>query len=87
MLGYFQTEENRLCSENGDIAVDDLKQCKDAAKDLKMSLIRSQSSSGYPKGCYWYGGSLFDYLGLYFNPHSTGSENKWARQICNPKGT
>ena len=68
-----------LCSEAGDVAVNDLTACKEAAKALSLDFERTKDLAHYPKGCYSRGV-------VYFNRHVHGSRNSYARQICKPGG-
>ena len=64
-----------LCSETGNVAVNDLTVCKEAAKVLSLNFLETEDVAHYPKGCYSYGV-------VYFNRHVHGSRNSNARQIC-----
>ena len=79
--GYFLSEAGRVCSDNGDIAVDGIETCKIAAETLNKDFIKSENTAEFPKGCYLMGPNVF------FNKHSTGSRRINTRQICKPKGT
>ena len=81
-MGYVLTANDRLCSETGDIVVDDIETCKKAAQELNKSFTeRELAQKNWPKGCF-----LFLSESVYFNQHSTGSSNNRASQICKPKG-
>ena len=80
-IEYFLTEKNKLCSENGNIAVDDFTTCKKAARNLGYPFGGAEDLAGWPKGCYASGGEF-----VYFNKHIYGSKNDRARQICDRKG-
>ena len=82
---YILTAKGKLCSENDDIAVNDIIHCLEAAGTLeKSAYIKTDSKdtslypeddAEYPKGCNFR-------TDIYFNQHSTGSSNNNARQIC-----
>ena len=82
VIRYVPTANDRLCSETGDIVVDDIETCKKAAQELNKSFTeRELAQKNWPKGCF-----LFLSESVYFNQHSTGSSNNRASQICKPKG-
>ena len=79
---HILTSEDRLCSHNGDIAVDDLKTCKEAADELGKPFKITEDKDKpdeMPNGCYLSGE-------VYFNQNASGSSNYNARQICQPRG-
>ena len=76
---YFLTAGNQLCSDTKAIAVNDLKTCKKAAKNLKQNFNTTVDRADWPRGCYLSGT-------VDFNQHLTGSSNYAARQICNRRG-
>ena len=78
--GYFQSEVGKLCSENGDLAVDDLATCKTAAIELSYLFSVTEEEADWPKGCYMSGHNVF------FNEHGYGSANNNAKQICKATG-
>ena len=78
-VGYLLTEENKLCSDYVSVAIDILKACKEAAKELNENFIMTKYVDDWPQGCYLANG-------VYFNQHDVGSSNNGARQICYPRG-
>ena len=81
VVEYVLSAHGKLCSENGDFAVDDLTTCKEASEELRKSFKETEDLADWPKGCY-----LFKNGGVFFNHHVHGSKNPNARQICEPKG-
>ena len=82
VIRYVLTANDRLCSETGDVVVDDIETCKEAAHELNKSFTeRELAQKNWPTGCF-----LFLSESVYFNQHSTGSSNNRASQICKPKG-
>ena len=65
-----------MCTENGDVAIDDLTICKEAAIELIYKFQHMENSKDWPKGCFEYSKSV------YFNEHVDGRKNSDARQIC-----
>ena len=74
------TAYNKLCSDNGGIAVDDIETCQEAAKELNGNFKGTEDLANWPKGCYFTG------MQAYFNHHSTGSTSESAREICKRGG-
>ena len=73
---YILTAKGKLCSENDDIAVNNIMHCAEAAETLKKkSFLYPEDEPEYPKGCNFRNN-------IYFNQHSTGSSSNNARQIC-----
>ena len=72
---YFLSEIRRLCSETGDIAVEDLKTCKEAAEKLGFQFMKIHNTADWPTGCFKYGG-------IRFNQHRYGSFRYGGNQIC-----
>ena len=64
-------------------SIDDLQECKNAAKELDYPFKDSRSKAIYPKGCY-----LFEPTSrTYFNTHTTGGySDQRAKQVCIEKG-
>ena len=58
--------------------MDDINQCKEAAKHLSQNFKIMEEKADWPKGCHFA-------EQIYFNPHSTGSSNNNSRQICRRK--
>ena len=75
-VAYFPAAQGKLCSETGNIAVDDLTVCKEAAQKLSYPFRKTENYFDWPKGCHVHNG------GVYFNQHSIGFRNNRARQIC-----
>ena len=77
---YFAATRGKLCSETGDVNVEDLTTCKEASKKLGYT-FRGRSdmnNADWPKGCYY-----SRYLGgVYFNHHTHGKRNPYTLQIC-----
>ena len=80
----FLARPNKLCSDdqNGYETLESLEECKMAANYLPKSFAEEQSSSRFPKGCYF---STIDNQ-VYYNSHSTGDKDFNARPICRAKG-
>ena len=80
-IGYTLTTGNKLCSDNGYMAVVELEICKKAARWLNKTFDTTinENKDNWPEGCFLSGN-------VYFNPHSTGSRNYDGRQICHAKG-
>lgn len=83
-LPSFLARPNKLCSDdqNGYETLESLEECKMAANYLPKSFAEEQTSSRYPKGCYF---STIDNQ-VYYNSHSTGDKDFNARPICRAKG-
>ena len=83
-LPSFLARPNKLCSDdqNGYETLESLEECKMAANYLPKSFAEEQSSSRFPKGCYF---STIDNQ-VYYNSHSTGDKDFNARPICRAKG-
>ena len=75
-VAYFPAAQGKLCSETGNIAVDDLTVCKEAAQKLSYPFRKTENYFSLPKGCHVHNG------GVYFNQHAHGSAHRAARQIC-----
>ena len=84
IIGYFRTAKGKLCSEDGDLALDDERTCREIAKDFNATFVAAGSITYHPKGCYTYPSEEIDHA--YFNRHSNGSSNSNARQICKHRG-
>ena len=82
--GYFLATENRYCSQDGHIAVNDLSSCIEAAYELKLK-FKHQTEYDLPQGCYVYGDPVD---GVIFDPRTTDSPYFLANaaQICKPRG-
>ena len=89
---YSLSDSGRLCSETGEIPLDDKEGCKNAESwilskypDLPSG-VTNDTLEGYPKGCHVY---LYDPKGIYFNAHLTGAAQEDSRQVCKKevKGT
>ena len=72
---YFLSKIRKPCSETGDIAVEDLTTCKEAAKKLGFQFKVTENTADWPKGCYEYGR-------IHFNQHRYGSFRYGGNQIC-----
>ena len=83
-LPSFLARPNKLCSDdqNGYETLESLEECKMAANYLPKPFAEEQSSSRFPKGCYF---STIDNQ-VYYNSHSTGDKDFNARPICRAKG-
>ena len=77
MVEYFLATNGKLCTEPGDIAVEDLTTCKEAAEKLSHPLPETENVANWPKGCY-----LFKNGRVWFNEHTHGSQQNSTRQIC-----
>ena len=80
---YLLTDNNGLCDEITDFAVDVEADCKAAAQEIKKELpnayfVKNENVADWPKGCYLH---AFD-DGVYFNEHSTESSHVNSRQFC-----
>ena len=71
--------------------MDTLEKCTEAVDKIKNEIPNAQfggsdTSSDLPKGCFLLvaDGSFKDIV--FFNEHSTGSSNIYARHICEEKG-
>ena len=76
---YVLAAEGKLCTENGDFAIDDLTICKKAAAKLDYTFQQTLDSNIFLKGC------LVVSNGVYFNVHEHGSKKADVsdeRQIC-----
>ena len=85
-LEHFLTEKNRTCLESNGTVVDNLNACKKAVNIVKKNeptakFVAVEDLAQWPKGCY-----LAYPSSVYFNNHSSGSNNEYAQQICNVKG-
>ena len=76
---YFVSDPRKRCSETGDIAVEDLTKCKEAAEKLGFEFKGAQNTADWPKGCY-------EYYGIHFNQHRYGSSRYGVRHICKDFG-
>ena len=76
---YLQSQLGKLCSDDGNLAVDDIETCKTASAKLNKNFEASENSEFWPNGCY-----LIDHGSVFFNDHSTGEKNNRAKQICKP---
>ena len=96
LTGYFQTDYDKLCSENGDLPITDIRTCKVAAKKLLLNDPETGLfGPNWPTGCLVVRGILRrgriagDFVipspKVYFNQYSSESRNKDARQICSIK--
>ena len=72
---YFLSDYFHSCSETGDIAVEDLTTCKEAAEKLGLQFKGTENRADWPKGCYKYGS-------IRFNQHRYGSFRYGGNQIC-----
>ena len=71
-----------LCSQTGDIDVEDKTACKEAAEKLGYTYRSTENRSDFPKGCYLLSSSGPD-NGVWFNRHTRGrQQRRHARQIC-----
>ena len=75
MVEYFLATNGKLCTEPGDIAVEDLTTCKEAAEKLGLQFKGTENRADWPKGCYKYGS-------IRFNQHRYGSFRYGGNQIC-----
>ena len=69
-----------MCTEYGDVAIDDLAICKEAAAELNYEFQKTANAENWPKGCFEYDNAV------HFNEHVHGSKNsalqQLSRQIC-----
>ena len=84
LIGYFLSEQGKLCSDNGNDEVDHFKLCKAAAYALNKPFQSGKTDAYHPKGCYL--GGFESFYGVYYNEHSVGRRRSSASQICKPKG-
>ena len=87
LLIFFSELEFVLCSETQNMAVTDLDTCKNAVVDIKKSVPEAnfygeETESTYPKGCYMIESSDNKNGNVFYNKHSSGSSNEYARKIC-----
>ena len=72
---YVSGRRNRLCKNDDYIEIDNKKDCKRAAEKIGMAFGSTETTKGYPKGCYVNGA-------VFFNTHSVGSQQKQSIPIC-----
>ena len=72
---YVSGRRNRLCKNDGYIEIDNKKDCKRAAEKTGVNFGSTETTKGYPRGCYVNGA-------VFFNTHSVGSKQKESIPIC-----
>ena len=77
---YFVSDPRKRCSETGDIAVEDLTKCKEAAEKLGFQFKATENTADFPKGCYVFTLSLQPKG--FFNTHDSGDSNNNSRALC-----
>ena len=78
---YHVTATNYLCSDKDKVPIEDLQDCKEAAKTIPdVGFYQIENSQRYPTGCYITG------KGVYFNIHANGSRHKKSGSICRSIG-
>ena len=73
--------KNHLCIDDGKAPIIEESNCRKAAASLKLTFVRKETESAYPKGCYSINGG-----DVYFNTHPTGKQNEHSAPICQSKG-
>ena len=72
---YVSIRRNRLCKNDGYIEIDSKKDCKRAAEKVGVPFGSTETTKGYPKGCYVNGA-------VFFNTHAVGSKQKESLPLC-----
>ena len=78
---YYVTATNYLCADKDKVPIEDLQDCKEAAKTIPdVRCYDTENSQSYPTGCYISG------KGVYFNTHANGSHQESSGSICRAIG-
>ena len=79
-MGYFLSAKGTLCTDDGNIPVDDIETCQVAIEELNESFEGLENYASWKKGCYLYGSYA------YFHRNLTGHRKGSTRQICKSTG-
>ena len=79
---YFEATKGKLCSETGDIAIEDSTTCKEAAEELGYKFMTTEDYANWPKGCYLYYNRHLVRDAVWFNRHTHGKQLPNTRNIC-----
>ena len=82
-LAYVVTEENKLCSDDGKLYMNE-NECKKAAEHMGLEYGLIRKTPDYPKGCYK---GLSQNSAVRFNRNSVGSRQSSIKSICKNLGT
>ena len=78
---YYVTATNYLCADKDKMPIEDLQDCKEAAKTIPdVGFYKKENSQRHPTGCYITG------KGVYFNTHANGSRQEKSGSICRSIG-
>ena len=77
------TEENKLCSDDGKLYMNE-NECKKSAEHMGVEYGLTRKTPDYPKGCYK---GLSQNSAVRFNRHSVGSRDSYSKSICKNLGT
>ena len=78
---YYVTATNYLCADKDKVPIEDLQDCKEAAKTIPdVGFYKKENSQRHPTGCYITG------KGVYFNTHANGSRQEKSGSICRSIG-
>ena len=78
---YYVTARNYLCKDKGKVPIEDIQDCKEAAKIIQdVRFYRVENSQRFPTGCYVRGEVV------YFNAHANGSRDESSGSICRAIG-
>ena len=79
---YFAATKGKLCSETGDIAIEDSTTCREATEELGYNFKETEDDANWPKGCYYYRNMGGRYGWVWFNRHKHGKQLPTTRNIC-----